>query len=80
MFIDAFVILGMNKRFIETANFTGIDMFLYFQCGNGEIISVIGKCDGRTNCLNGQDEDNCDMSGLLGLSYVKNEREITLHD
>ena len=34
----------------------------YFQCGDGEIISILGKCDGKRDCINGRDEDHCQNS------------------
>ena len=36
---------------------------LYFSCGDGEMISVLGKCDGRRDCISGLDEEGCDTSG-----------------
>ena len=40
-----------------------LQLFLYFQCGNGEITAGIGKCDGKNDCVNGKDEEDCDNSG-----------------
>ena len=39
------------------------DMSSYFPCTSGEIISILGRCDGRKDCFYGDDEMNCDDSG-----------------
>lgn len=44
---------------------TGVEMCLYFPCGDGEMISVLGKCDGEKDCISGLDEENCDYAGML---------------
>ena len=36
------------------------DMSIYSPCSGGEIISVLGQCDGRVDCFYGDDEMNCD--------------------
>ena len=41
-----------------------LDLSLYFQCGVGEFISLVGKCDGMRDCISGRDEDHCDNSSM----------------
>ena len=41
---------------------TRLEPSRYFQCGDGEIISILGKCDGKRDCINGRDEDHCQNS------------------
>ena len=31
----------------------------YYRCGNGETISILGRCDGEVDCYSGDDEVNC---------------------
>ena len=45
------------------------DMSSYFPCISGEIISILGRCDGRIDCFYGDDEMNCDDSGNY-LNYI----------
>ena len=45
-------------------NFTWLEPSLYFECGEGEIISVLGRCDGKIDCVSGRDEEHCDNSSI----------------
>ena len=38
-------------------------MYMYFECGDGEIISSVGKCNGIQDCVSGRDEENCNIEG-----------------
>ena len=38
----------------------GFEMSVYFDCGDGEIISLLGRCDGSKDCRSGVDEEYCD--------------------
>ena len=38
----------------------------YFSCGDEEVISLIGKCNGFVDCFNGEDELNCEESPETG--------------
>ena len=31
----------------------------YYRCGNGETISILGRCNGVADCFSGEDEMNC---------------------
>lgn len=44
---------------------TSIEMSLYFQCGDGEFVSVLGVCDGKRDCVSGRDEDHCENSSMF---------------
>ena len=55
----------MNQVIITA--FDNLEKSFYFDCSDREIISFIGRCDGRKDCSNGKDEDNCQMVyGMYG--------------
>ena len=51
----------MLESVLETLPVT--EQSLYFPCGDGEMISVLGKCDGKRDCISGLDEEGCSTSG-----------------
>ena len=59
MNIKFFVDLDDNLPIESSFNSTLLDMSLYFECGGGEIISIMGVCDGMIDCISGKDEDLC---------------------
>ena len=36
-----------------------LEMSVYFDCGDGEITSLLGRCDGHLDCISGADEKSC---------------------
>ena len=48
-----------------------------FVCDNGEIISLLGRCDNNQDCDDGTDERNCpDTTGTIEvLKLYKNKTE-----
>lgn len=53
-------ILGLPSNRSETLAVK--EQSLYFPCGDGEIISILGQCDGKKDCVSGTDEENCNNS------------------
>ena len=59
---SVFFVLGlMSESVLEPLPVT--EQSLYFPCGDGEMISVLGKCDGKRDCISGLDEEGCNTSG-----------------
>ena len=50
-----------NRNQTTSTAFDNLEKSFYFECSDREIISFIGRCDGRIDCSNGKDEDNCQM-------------------
>ena len=44
-------------------SWAGLERSLYLECGDGEIISVLGICNGKNDCFTGKDEEDCPNSG-----------------
>ena len=57
-----FVALEEATPLESSFNNTLLDMSLYFECGGGEIISIIGICNGKIDCISGRDEEHCQNS------------------
>ena len=57
-----FVALEETTPRESSFNNTLLDMSLYFECGGGEIISIMGVCDGMIDCISGRDEEQCQNS------------------
>ena len=38
-----------------------LEMAVYFDCGDGEITSMLARCDGHQDCVSGADETGCNI-------------------
>ena len=70
MYIKFFVDLDDNPHIESFFNSTLLDMSLYFECEGGEIISIMGVCDGMMDCISGKDEEHCQSSSTLKIIII----------
>ena len=64
------ILTGFNDDQTSNTAAGDLEKSFYFECSETEIISFVGKCDGKIDCTNGKDEEDCQTYIGMYMSLV----------